>query len=710
MTENPIYTFDQRRNPSFTKLFACVVFSFSFLLSPFSLTYAHSGKPRYHVIIDTDGAVDDLRAITTLLACNDVRVLGIIGSQGTLSADSACSKVRQLLAYFHHEGIPVGKGRNTDHPLPSWSAYAGSVPWGNVLFRQEAGLPDALQLLNRITKDYSQKITLMALGTLTNYSDWLKEYPEKQAGIDRIIWYGNRDMDSEFNYQADPDAYRIIRSLNVTLQVVTNNRKNLVWDQEMILKLDNSGSEYAAHLSGYFNRMTASKQSKSADFELYDDLVPLYLMVPIVFTSVDSKEPAVYGLEKDLPNIRIAGLISDLLDSSLKANNRMFTEFPVDSSLYNRNVAAILAGTLGEYGLTEWKSAVLTNEIHGHTGIYSIIGAKMGARALEYFNVGVNNLEAVSYAGSEPPLSCLNDGIQISTGSTIGQGLIRIDKTVLPVPTVIFAFNGNKIRIELKKEISDQIEEDISKAVEAFGMTEKYWSHIEVLAYKYWRELDRNQIFDISSIEDLPANLLHDLTIRWPENRTINLVFHGHSVPAGYFKTPDVNTLEAYPYQVLQELKKLYPYAVVNVIVTAIGGENSEQGAKRFENDVLVHQPDVLFIDYALNDLGLGAERSRQAWESMIRKAQERNIRVILLTPSPDQRIDILDTGSDLQKMADQITGLAKKFNTGIIDSYALFQNKVKSGEKVTEYMSQVNHPNAKGHHLIAEEIMKYFK
>ena len=47
----------------------------------------------------------------------------------------------------------------------------------------------------------------------------------------------------------------------------------------------------------------------------------------------------------------------------------------------------------------------MTNEIHGHTGIYSIIGAKMGIRAMEYFNVGVNNLMITSFAGSEPPLS-----------------------------------------------------------------------------------------------------------------------------------------------------------------------------------------------------------------------------------------------------------------------------------------------------------------
>ena len=44
-----------------------------------------------------------------------------------------------------------------------------------------------------------------------------------------------------------------------------------------------------------------------------------------------------------------------------------------------------------------------------------------------------------------------------------------------------------------------------------------------------------------------PSNYLNDikteLTKEWPKNRTINLVFHGHSVPAGYFKTPIVNTL-----------------------------------------------------------------------------------------------------------------------------------------------------------------------
>jgi len=112
------------------------------------------------------------------------------------------------------------------------------------------------------------------------------------------------------------------------------------------------------------------------------------------------------------------------------------------------------------------------------------------------------------------------------------------------------------------------------------------------------------------------TDYLNDLKIelqkKWPENRTINLVFHGHSVPAGYFKTPIVNTLESYPYLVLQELKAQYPYAVINIINTSIGGEDLKSGAQRFESDVLIHKADVLLIDYALNDrrLEIDSEKS----------------------------------------------------------------------------------------------------
>jgi lysophospholipase L1-like esterase len=211
-----------------------------------------------------------------------------------------------------------------------------------------------------------------------------------------------------------------------------------------------------------------------------------------------------------------------------------------------------------------------------------------------------------------------------------------------------------------------------------------------------------------------PIDYLNDikkeLKKEWPANRTINLVFHGHSVPAGFFKTPVVNTLDAYPYQLLAELKTIYPYAVINVINTSIGGENSVSGAKRFKNEVLVHKPDVLFIDYALNDRGIGTEKAKIAWESMIRTALKKNIKIILLTPSPDQNVKILVPGNELEAHAKQIRILAEKYNIGLADSYMAFHQIVASNKPLIDYMSQVNHPNKMGHEVILREILPYFK
>lgn len=206
------------------------------------------------------------------------------------------------------------------------------------------------------------------------------------------------------------------------------------------------------------------------------------------------------------------------------------------------------------------------------------------------------------------------------------------------------------------------------------------------------------------------SDLKTELKKEWPNNRTINLVFHGHSVPAGYFKTPVVNSFDSYPFQVLKTLKEQYPFAVINVINTAIGGENSVSGEKRFESTVLIHQPDVLLIDYALNDRSIGLDQAANAWSKMIQKALKNKIKVILLTPSPDQRVDILEPNNELEKHAFQIRSLSKKYDVGLVDSYEEFRKKAISGEPVSDYMSQVNHPNAKGHLLIANKITEFFQ
>lgn len=205
------------------------------------------------------------------------------------------------------------------------------------------------------------------------------------------------------------------------------------------------------------------------------------------------------------------------------------------------------------------------------------------------------------------------------------------------------------------------------------------------------------------------ANVKEELNAVWPKNRTINLVFHGHSVPAGYWHDHEVHTLDSYPHLMLEKLKKQYPYAVINVIVTAIGGENSIKGQARFEREVLVHKPDVLFIDYALNDRFSDIGKVREAWASMIQTALDQNIKVILLTPSPDQRLNLLDEKNPLEPQVTQIRQLAEQYHTGLADPYSPFKRIAKQGD-LKAYMSHVNHPNRAGHALITDELLKWFR
>ena len=52
----------------------------------------------------------------------------------------------------------------------------------------------------------------------------------------------------------------------------------------------------------------------------------------------------------------------------------------------------------------------------------------------------------------------------------------------------------------------------------------------------------------LAAAEPAPlAPVVQALELKWPKNRTVHLVCHGHSVPAGYFATPIVRSNEAYP-------------------------------------------------------------------------------------------------------------------------------------------------------------------
>lgn len=208
------------------------------------------------------------------------------------------------------------------------------------------------------------------------------------------------------------------------------------------------------------------------------------------------------------------------------------------------------------------------------------------------------------------------------------------------------------------------------------------------------------------------AGLVEELKKFWPDNRTVNIVCHGHSVPSGYFATPRVDTFHAYPHLLHRLLNDRFPFAVVNVIVTAIGGENALSGAARFEREVLCHRPDVLTIDYGLNDRRIGLAEADRSWRTMIEQALAAGTKVILLTPTWDTsgRQDAeAEPWVDLQTHAAQIRRLAEEYKIGLVDSFAAFGDYKRTCGTVDDLLSWSNHPNAKGHELVAALLLRWF-
>lgn len=205
------------------------------------------------------------------------------------------------------------------------------------------------------------------------------------------------------------------------------------------------------------------------------------------------------------------------------------------------------------------------------------------------------------------------------------------------------------------------------------------------------------------------SNVAAELRKEWPNNRMVEIVCHGHSVPAGYAKTPEVRSLDAYPNLLREGLASRFPHAVINVTVTAIGGENSIQGEKRFARDVVARHPDVVTIDYGLNDRDQDPVAVRAAWQSMIEQSKRNHIKVILLTPTGDLTAKMDDLSDPLTKQAVAIRVLAKEEEVGLVDSFELFRQEVARGTPLTSLMAQVNHPNRRGHELVAAGLLEWF-
>jgi len=476
------------------KLFLSICFLFFCLFAN-----AHSGKARFHVIIDTDGAADDLRAICMLLSNREVETLAITTSEGALTPVRAAQKVTALLCHFYHEGIPVGAGRALNINPPAWRQQSEQVFWGDDK-NIAPPIPTATDIIIQAIENEDEKVILMCFGTLTNLNDVLTKKPQLKDRIDRVIWYNSSAKPLQgANYDADRMSADKVLASGVRVHIVSSEMAHeIVIDGQyidMIAHIENAYAKKiaATHSEGVLKPVVASRHMK-----MWDDLAVVYLFAPDLFTSTNVNSTVSSHSLASVDTARQAkDILIEILVGKPDTESRVFFGFPDDPSLYAADVAPVMKNIISRHGRSEWRAGVLTNELHGHLGIYAIIGVKMGIRAREYFNIGVDDIFVVTYAGLQPPVSCMNDGLQVSTGGTLGHGLISVatDENIRPEAT--FTFKSKTLRMKLKTEYAQQIRKDVEDAIRQYGnLTEPYWQQIRTLAIKYWYEFDRHEMFE----------------------------------------------------------------------------------------------------------------------------------------------------------------------------------------------------------------------
>jgi len=476
-------------------LLACAV-----LLSA-EAAFPHGAGPRA-VIVDTDMALDDIRALALLIADGSYDLIACVSSDGACSPDLGAAGLRRILARLGRGDVPVGAGRVVGGDDPAWRPLSESLVLAGPSSAPSLadGFEPAGTLLRRVLSD-DISVVYLCLGPLSNLADLLAADPTAAWRLEAVHYLGAApdDPNPGWNTQRDLAAARRIFAAGLPLRCLQPR-------DDQLLRYDPAMSADVCALAGPAPELLCAIHADprvrtlidDGHFRCWDESLVLDLLRPGLFTtrSAADGEPAICG---DLGLARRCYL--DLLAGAtvLSPGSRqpvVMSRYPAGVGDLQPDVAAIAGETLQRHGRVEWESVLLTNELHGHLGLYSILGAKMGIRALELLGAGLDEVDVLSRAGAEAPLSCLTDGLQVATGATLGRGSIAVDPEAHR-PGARFAYDGSALELTLKPEVLARVRRDILACLADHGaLTPAYWQAIRALGLRYWLEMDRTQIFD----------------------------------------------------------------------------------------------------------------------------------------------------------------------------------------------------------------------
>jgi len=455
---------------------------------------AHPWKPTHYVIIDTDGGIDDMRAISLLLASPDVRVMGITTSGGALSPEKAWIKVRSMLNAFHHEGLPVGINRGS-------ASAARNLPVPqSMVYGSEEGLNPSraeshTELIARLLAHEPASISFIALGSLSTALAAWNTVPAFRSQVKQVVWSSRiPDPLSGFNYELDTRAAGNLMASGVPVRVI-GPAAGQFYDDSLLGKLQSCPTRYGRMTASTFGSATGSHEFT---FRATDEMLALWLQFPQLFVTEGPENRTLHAPVAGAP---MADHYMKMIRGETVDRNQVVRVMPADPAFYFEDIQPFVTEIIDRHGIDEWTSGVLGNELHRHLGVYAIIGVKMGIRAREYFNTGVDEFFTTAYAGTRQPLSCMIDGLMVSTGSTPGHALLEVIDSDTPSPSATFRYKDVTIKLTLKPGVAAKIASELKEYNFVYGLDSNiYWELVRKSAIRYWRDFSRHEIFIIEEL------------------------------------------------------------------------------------------------------------------------------------------------------------------------------------------------------------------
>lgn len=189
---------------------------------------------------------------------------------------------------------------------------------------------------------------------------------------------------------------------------------------------------------------------------------------------------------------------------------------------------------------------------------------------------------------------------------------------------------------------------------------------------------------------------LKNLMKRAANGESLVIGFLGGSITQGSLSSTPKN---CYAYLVYEWWKKSFPNAEISFVNGGIGGTTSHYGGARAWKDVLCYRPDIVTVDFSVNDDA----------NEFFEETYEGTLRRLLAAPSAPAVVVLnnvfYDTGKNAQDYHNRI---ADHYGIPHVSIKDTVYPDVESGKIVRADITPDNlHPNDKGHRLVADEICK---